>query len=271
MTDFIQLAKNRWKEGKYVCIGLDVAINKLPGHLDSLPLVDRIEKFCCEIIDESNEYVFGYKPNLAFFEGMGIEGVEALQRVTEYCKKNYPSIPLVLDGKRGDIGNTNEQYASHLFDRLHGDAVTVPPYMGENSLRPFLDRRGKCVFVLCRTSNSGAQEFQDMVCDDDPIFIHVARNVSSLWRTLGTVGLVVGATYPRELARIRSVSPEVPILIPGVGRQGGDLLATVQAADSNFIINSSREIIYSSSGEDFAKSAAFKAAQLNDKIREYLQ
>ena len=271
MTNFINLAENRWQQGKYLCIGLDVVVERLPDNLAQLPPEERAVKFCREIIDATADIVFGYKPNLAFFEGIGLDGMKALASITKYCKDKYPEIPLILDGKRGDIGDTNLQYAKSLFDELYGDAITVPPYMGENSLRPFLDREGKGIFVLCRTSNVGAEEFQDMKIDGDPIFVHVARRVSKNWRAAGTLGLVVGATFPRELARIRDIAPNIPILIPGIGAQGGDLMQTVEAAKRDFIINSSRGIIYASSKSDFAQVAANKAEQLSREIMQFCQ
>lgn len=263
MSTYSELASERWLKGKNVCVGLDVSVEKIPKRLlGSCNERHAVLAFCCTIVDATAEYAFSFKPNIAFFESMPFDGLSLLKEVCDYIRLSYPELPLIIDGKRGDIGNTNENYITEIFDYLGANATTVPPYMGEKSLKPFLDREDVGVFVLCRTSNIGAGEFQDLEFNGEPLYIHVARNVATKWRSKGTLALVVGATYPQELEIIRTVAPNCHILIPGVGSQGGDLVATVEAAKTNFIINASRSIIYASSDLDYANAARDEVKRL---------
>lgn len=262
--DFNEKIKKKWNEGKSICVGLDPVMENLPEGI-----VDFFE-FNKEIIDATFDLVAAYKPNTAFYEGMGIKGIEALQKTSEYIKQKYPDVVIILDAKRADIGNTNEGYVKFAFDFLNSDAITLHPYLGKEALSPFLKRKDKGLFVLCRTSNPGAGEFQDILSKDIPLYQIVAQEISSNWNENGTVGLVVGATYPEELLEIRNIDSEIPLLIPGIGAQGGDLEKTVKYAKRNFIISSSRGIIFASKKSDFAKAAREETLKLSEDIKKYL-
>lgn len=239
--------KNKWKDEKFVCVGLDQSDFKANQ----------------SIIDQTFDLVCAYKPNSAFYEGTGVLGLESLKKTIDYILLKDPKMPIILDAKRGDIGNTNEEYAKAIFDELGADAVTIHPYLGKESLQPFLNRKDKEIFVLVRTSNPGAREFQDLeVVDPEqgrrgkPLYQVVAEHVKT-WGE--NVGVVVGATYPEELKKIREiVGDNIPILIPGVGAQGGDVAQAVKAGlNSNkqgIIVNSSRGIIFA----DNPKEATLK-------------
>lgn len=233
-SNFNEKLKGKWAKGLFVCVGLDSAdltLNK-------------------SVIDQTFDLVCAYKPNSAFYEGAGTEGWEILKKVIQYIQEKDPSIPVILDAKRADIGNTNEEYAKAIFDELGADALTVHPYLGKEALQPFLNRTEKGIIVLVRTSNPGAGEFQDLLVDNKldnkPLYQVVAEHVKE-WGS--NVGVVVGATYPEELRKVREVVGDMPILIPGVGAQGADVAQAVKAGvDSNkqgIIINSSRGIIFS--------------------------
>jgi len=226
------------------------------------------------IIDATADLVCAYKPNIAFYEAMGSEGVEALKRTRDYIPEG---IPAIVDAKRGDIGNTARAYARSLFDHFNFDATTASPYLGYDSLEPFIEYRDRGVFILCRTSNAGAVDFQSLPLETGDgkkmLFEAVAEKVSE-WNTHGNLGLVVGATYPEELRLIRERYPEMPLLIPGVGAQGGELEQVVKygadAGRQRTIINSSRQIIYASKGKDFAEAARRAAQELRDSINSFL-
>lgn len=232
---FLDKLTDMWKEGKFVCVGLD------SGDFE----------FNQTIVDQTAALVCAYKPNSAFYETAGVEGWEILKKTIKYIHQKYPTLPVILDAKRGDIGNSNEAYAKAIFDDLGADAVTIHPYLGREAVQPFLDRKDKGVFVLVRTSNPGASEFQDLIVHPlkAPLYQVVAKNVASEWNTNGNVGVVVGATYPEELKIVREIVGDMPILIPGVGAQGGDIKQTVKnGLNSNgegIIISSSRGIIFS--------------------------
>jgi orotidine-5'-phosphate decarboxylase len=242
-----------------VCVGLDVDLARLP---DGIPATrDGVALFCREIIAATHEYAAAYKPNAAFFESMGNWGLDALLAVRQHIP---PDTVAILDAKRGDVNSTNDHYARSAFDVLGFDAITAHPYLGAEALSPFLDRADKGVFVLCRTSNPGAGEFQDLRNDaGDPLFLTVARAAQG-WNANDNCGLVTGATYPDELAKVRQAAPDLPLLIPGIGAQGGDLEASVQSAGSSapMLINASRSILYASADADFAHAAAAAAAEL---------
>lgn len=259
------------KNNSLVCVGLDSDINKIPLHLKSLP--NAIFQFNKAIIDATHDLVCAYKPNAAFYEECGEQGIQELKRTIDYIKANYPDIIVIYDAKRGDIGNTNNGYITSCFDYFHFDAITLHPYMGKESLQPFLDRVDKGCIILCRTSNPGAGEFQDMVVNGKPLYQHVAQNVFTNWNKNNNCLLVVGATYQEELAEVRKIVGDMTLLVPGVGAQGGDVEKTVKAGlnsqGAGMIINSSRGIIFASSGADFAEKAREKTITLRDEVNRY--
>lgn len=254
------------------CVGLDPNMDKLPKHLrDSDTAFFDFNK---AIIDATADLVCAFKPNSAFYEARGARGIEELKQTCDYILEKYPTIPIILDFKRGDIGNTNDHYTKFAFEYLQVDAVTVQPYQGKLAVQPFLDCKQKGIMVLCRTSNVGSSEFQDMHVDSRKLYVHVAEHVRDNWNDNGNCMLVVGATFPKELAEIRQiVGDEMVFLVPGVGSQGGDAEATVKAGITSdkkgLIINSSRAIIYASDGEDFAEVARQKAMAMRDEINGY--
>ena len=256
-----------------LCVGLDPEPDRFPAHLRSMPVAQAVVHFCQAIIEATAPYVCAYKPNLAFFEVLGPEGMYVFQEVL----RAIPApVPIIADAKRGDLGNTARNYAAALFDIYGCDAVTVNPYLGYDSVAPFLAYQQKGVLLLCRTSNPSAHDFQDLPVQGEkgqvrPLYEVVARRVQS-WNEAGNCGLVVGATYPQELRAIRALCPNMPILIPGVGVQGGDLeasvIAGVDAMDEKAIIAVSRSVLYAGSGNDFATVAANEARLLRDRINE---
>lgn len=259
------------KQNSLLCVGLDSDIKKIPEHLKT----EQFPQFAFNkaIIDATHEYVCVYKPNSAYYEAYGSEGIRALKMTCDYLHDSYSDIVIILDAKRGDIGNTNEGYVTYAFDYLKSDAITLHPFLGKESLAPFLERKDKGCIILCRTSNPGAGEFQDLQSDNTPLYKHVAEHVSKDWNTNDNCALVVGATYPEELKEVRSIVGDMPLLIPGIGAQGGDVEKTVKAgcdsSGSNAIINSSRGIIFASLGSDFAQKAAEEAKNLKNTINLY--
>jgi orotidine-5'-phosphate decarboxylase len=243
-----------------LCIGLD-------PDPELMPRVD-VFQFNRAIIDATSDLVCAYKPNLAFYEALGVEGLEALERTLAHIP---PHIPVIGDGKRGDVGSTARAYARAMFEVFAFDAATVSPYLGRDSVVPFMEYREKGVFILCRTSNVGSVDFQALPLLEAgrPLFEEVALRARE-WNLYGNLGLVVGATYPQELRRVRQICPEMPLLIPGIGAQGGDLASAVQygvdAQGEKAIVSSSRQIIYASRGEDFALAARKAALALRDEI-----
>jgi len=252
------------KNNSLVCVGLDTDPQKIPRHL--LKREDPTFAFNQKIIDSTSDLVCAYKPNMAFYEAQGSRGWESLRKTCEYIPQE---IPIIIDAKRGDIGNTARMYAKAVFDELKGDALTVNPYMGQDAVLPFLEHEGKCAFVLCLTSNEGARDFQLSVSEGKPLYEAVAEKVLS-WNEKGNCGLVVGATHPEQLKTIREIAPSLPILIPGIGAQAGDVESTVKSGtDENgelAIINSSRAILYASNQEDFDQAARNEALRLRDAI-----
>jgi orotidine-5'-phosphate decarboxylase len=248
-----------------VCVGLDPDPNRLPASvLESGPLPDAVRAFCHTIIDATAPVAAAFKVNLAFFEALGVRGPAVLHAVADYVPDDCL---LIADGKRGDIGNSARFYAHALYDDLGADACTVAPYMGRDAVLPFLDREDAAAFVLARTSNPGAADLQEAcTCDGTPLYLHVAQTVAA-WsaEAVGRGGLVVGATAPDALADLRAACPSLPFLIPGVGAQGGDPQAVMDAAatpEGRVLVNSSRSILYASSGDDFADAAAEAAQDL---------
>ena len=246
-------------------MGLDPDLDALPAEFDADP--DEVLRFVTGVVEATAEFAAAYKPNSAFYEIMGPAGLEVLQAVIASVPEE---IPVILDVKRGDIGNTAERYATAAYDTFGAGAATVSPYMGRDSLEPFLRRGDRGVFVLCRTSNAGSSEVQELNVDGTPMFIRVAE-LANQWNENGNVGLVAGATFPPDLARIRTVCPELPILVPGVGAQAGDLDGAVSAAagdgrDAPFLVSSSRSIMHASRGPDHQHAAADAARALRDQI-----
>jgi orotidine-5'-phosphate decarboxylase len=257
------------KNNSLLCVGLDTDTEKIPKFL--LKDDDPIFSFNQKIIDSTFDLVCAYKPNIAFYEAHGSKGWEALKKTCEAIPKE---IPIIIDAKRGDIGNTARMYAKAIFDDLDADAVTVNPYMGEDAISPFLEYENKCALILCLTSNKSAQDFQLFLIDRKPLYQIVAEKVIT-WNKKGNCGLVVGATYPEQLKKIREIARSLPILIPGIGAQSGDVESTVKFGTDEkgerAIINSSRAIIYASPSEDFAESARSEALKLKEKINLYRQ
>jgi orotidine-5'-phosphate decarboxylase len=248
------------KNKSWLCIGLD-------PDPELMPEVDVLQ-FNKAIIEATSDLVCAYKPNLAFYEALGIEGLTILEKTVKYIPGD---IPVIGDAKRGDIGNTARAYARALFSVLGFDAATVNPYLGFDSIEPFINYRDKGVFILCRTSNKGAADFQNLQTNGTPLYEAVARKAKE-WNTHGNIGLVVGATYPEELKKVRSICPEMPLLIPGIGAQKGDLASAVgygvDARGEKAIINVSRHILYSSKEKDFARAARNVAEKIRNQIND---
>ncbi len=274
MRDYTSLIKSKWDEGKFLCVGLDSEFDKLPAHLRGLGVREAIVAFNAAIIEATRDVACAYKPNSAFYEAYGEEGYAALRATIDLLHSEAPDVPIILDAKRADIGNTNAGYVQAFFDELDVDAITLHPYLGAEALKPFLSRKEKGSIILCRTSNSGAGEFQDLQVDGQPLYMRVAREVSEKWNDAGNCSLVVGATYPKEMQDIRAVAGDVPFLIPGVGTQGGDLEASVRAGKDSrgqgIVISASRAIIFASSDTDFAEAAGRSAQDMHSAIQKAL-
>ena len=249
-----------------LCVGLDPDPPRMPAAFRES---DSVFDFCKAIVDATADAVCAFKPQFAYFAARRAE--PQLERLCAYIHDTYPGVVLILDAKRGDIGPTAEQYAIEVFDRYGADAVTVNPYLGTDSIEPYLRYEGRGVLVLCRTSNPGGDDFQSLDVGGEPLFGRVARRAATEWSSIGECGLVVGATYPRELGTVRSIIADMPVLVPGVGAQGGDVAATVaQGATTDgfgLVINSSRAVLYASSGSDFADAARREAVATRDAIR----
>ena len=273
MRDFKQLLEAQWAQNKFVCVGLDSEASKIPESVKGKDTATRVFSFNKSIVDATKDIVLAYKANSAFYEALRERGMRTLYETVAYINTVAPQVPVILDAKRGDIGNTNNGYVSMAFDYLEVDAITVQPYLGREALQPFLDRKEKGIIVLVKTSNPGAGELQDLKLDGRPLYEHVAERVAKEWDANGNCAVVVGATYPEELKRVREIVGDMPILIPGIGVQGGDVQATVEAGiDSRgwgIVINSSRGILYASNGADFAEAARRKTIELNDMINKY--
>jgi len=254
------------RSGSMLCVGLDPDPARFPGSWQGRP--EATFEFCRDIVDATADTVCAFKPQIAYFAATGTE--EHLERLCEHIRNTAPQALLILDAKRGDIGSTAEMYAREAFDRYGADAVTVNPYLGTDAVAPFLERADKGAFFLCRTSNPGGADLQNLVVDGRPLYAHVAELIAQRWSTMGPSGLVVGATYPAELAAVRAIVGDLPLLVPGIGAQGGDIDAAVAAgatADgTGLVINSSRAILYASSGDDFAQAARREAERTRDAI-----
>jgi len=268
---FMSSLKHRWSEAdSLVCVGLDPEPGKFPAKFANDP--DAVFAFCRDIADATAQYACAFKPQIAHFAALGAE--DALARLIAHIHAQHPGVPVILDSKRGDIGSTAQHYATEAFDRYASDAVTVNPYLGRDSVQPFLDRADRGVVILCRTSNPGAGDLQDLVIDGRPLYQHVAEKVAREWNTNGNCSLVVGATWPEQLKQVRAiVGNDVPFLVPGVGAQGGDVEAVVtnakNADGTGLMVSSSRAILYASKGEDYADAAANAARELRDQINRF--
>jgi len=272
MTAFLtQLAASWARSDSLVCVGLDPEIERFPPQIAEQP--SPIFQFNKAIINATADLACAYKPQFAHYAAY--EAEDQLERTIDYIHRNYPGVPVILDSKRGDIGNTAERYAIEAFERYGADAVTVNPYLGGDSLEPFLRREDRGILVLCRTSNPGARDLQDLEVGaaGRRLYHMVAELAATRWNTRGNCLLVVGATYPQELAEIRRIVGDMPLLVPGVGAQGGDVAQVVRngqtAAGTGLIVSSSRGILYASSGEDFAAAARSAALSLRDQINAH--
>jgi len=249
-----------------LCVGLDPSPGRLPAHLGGGEVA--IFEFCRQIVDATADLACAFKTQFAHFAAQRAE--PALERLCRYVRERYPEVLLILDAKRGDIGSTAEHYATEAFVRYGAHAVTVNPYLGTDAIEPFLRHDGHGVFVLCRTSNPGGDDLQSLVSDGEPLYAHVARRVARQWSRMGACGLVVGATYPDELATVRAIVGDLPILVPGAGAQGGDVSAAVMAGRRTdgwgLVVNSSRGITEASSGPDFALAARAAAITVRAEI-----
>ena len=267
MSYFIEQLERAWDvNGSLVCVGLDPEIERFPPQVIDQP--SPIFQFNKAIIDATADLVCAYKPQFAHYAAY--EAEDQLERTIDYIQSTYPGIPVILDSKRGDVGNTAERYAIEAFERYHADAVTVSPYLGGDSMEPFLKYEDKGVIILCRTSNPGAGDLQDLEVGGRRLFHVVADLAARRWNTRGNCALVVGATYPRELAEVREIVGNMPFLVPGVGAQGGDVAQAVQSGQSGagagLVISSSRGILYASSGENFVSAAREATLKLRDQI-----
>ena len=261
MAKFIDKLNKSWlKSGSQLMVGLDPDPSRFPEELKTQD--NAVYEFCKGIVDATAPYVCGFKPQIAYFSSIGAE--TELEKICAYIRSKYPELVLVLDAKRGDIGATASQYAKEAYDRYLADAVTLNPYMGFDSVEPYLAYSNKGVIVLCRTSNPGGSDIQFLnVADGQPLYMHVAAMVADSWNADRQCALVVGATFPNEIAKVRNRVGDMPLLIPGIGAQGGDIQATVKAGRTSkgkgMMINSSRAILYASSNSDWREAAALAA------------
>ena len=270
MTTFTERLAQRWSQtDTLLCVGLDPDLARFPTHLRERK--DAIFAFCREIVDATAEFACAFKPQIAHFAAVRAE--DELERLIAHCRQRHPQVPVILDAKRGDIGSTAQQYAREAFERYGADAVTLSPFMGFDTIEPYLGYADRGVFVLCRTSNPGGDDLQMLDVGGEKLYERIARLAASTWNRPGQLGLVVGATYPAELARVRALAPSLPILVPGIGAQGGDVQASVRAGcdaqGAGLVINSSRAILYAGSGEDFAQAARAAAQRTRDEINRY--
>ena len=269
--NFLDMLRNAERQnGSLLCVGLDPEPARFPAAMrgDASKIFD----FCAAIVDATADLVSAFKPQIAYFAAHRAE--DQLERLMAHMRRAAPGVPIILDAKRGDIGSTAEQYAKEAFERYGADAVTLSPFMGFDTIAPYLKYHGKGAFLLCRTSNPGGDDFQNQrlasVAGQPLLYEHIAQLAQGPWNLNGQLGLVVGATYPAEIERVRALAPTLPLLIPGVGAQGGDALATVKAGwrfDGTIIVNSSRAILYASSGADFAQAARQEALKTRDVLQ----
>jgi orotidine-5'-phosphate decarboxylase len=270
MTFLEQLAAAQASHQSLLCVGLDPEPRKFPAHLgqDATHIFD----FCAHTVDATHDVVCAFKPQIAYFAAHRAEA--QLERLIAHIRNVAPMVPIILDAKRGDIGSTAEQYAIEAFERYGADAVTLSPFMGFDSVAPYLKYHGKGAFLLCRTSNPGGDDLQNQrlagLAGEPRLFEHIAQLAQGPWNLNGQLGLVVGATYPEEIARVRHIAPTLPLLIPGVGTQGGEAKATVKAGltpTGPIIVNASRAVLYASQGADFAQAARLAALALRHELQ----
>ncbi len=277
MTFIDMLLAAERQNGSMLCVGLDPDPKRFPAAIKGD--ASKIYDFCAAIVDATADAVIAFKPQIAYFAAHGAE--DQLERLVKHMRSAAPHVPVILDAKRGDIGSTAEQYAVEAFERYGADAVTLSPFMGFDSVQPYLKYEGKGAFLLCRTSNPGGDDFQNQrlaEVDGQPrLYEHIAGLAQGPWNLNGQLGLVVGATYPNEIERVRELAPTLPLLIPGVGAQGGDAIATIKAgyrADASgtntggVIVNSSRAVLYASTGEDFAQAARAEALRTREVLQQ---
>jgi orotidine-5'-phosphate decarboxylase len=267
---FIQSLNTAWTtNNSLLCVGLDPDPAKFPAHLKGKP--DAIFEFCKTIADATADLACCFKPQIAYFAANRAE--DQLQDLIAHIHATHPGVPVILDAKRGDIGSTAEQYAIEAFERFKADALTVNPYMGKDSVDPYLDYPDKGVILLCRTSNPGGSDLQFLDVGGKKVYEHVAELVATKWNTTGQCALVVGATFPGEIARVREIVGEMPLLVPGIGAQGGDVEATLNAgktaAKTGLMINSSRAILYAGKDENYAAAARKAAEETRDLINRF--
>ena len=279
MTFLDKLQGAERQNGSLLCVGLDPEPSKFPSSLKGD--ASKIYDFCAQIVDATADLAISFKPQIAYFAAHRAE--DQLEKLMEHMRRHAPHVPVILDAKRGDIGSTAEQYAKEAFERYGADAVTLSPFMGFDSVQPYLKYHGKGAFLLCRTSNPGGDDLQNQrlasVEGQPLLYEHVAKLAQGPWNLNGQLGLVVGATYPAEIERVRSLAPTLPLLIPGVGAQGGDAVATIKAGyrqnhgvtTGAVIVNSSRAILYASSGDDFAQAARKEAERTRDLLKAAAQ
>ncbi len=279
MTFLDMLRTAERQNGSMLCVGLDPEPARFPGSLKGD--ASKIYDFCAAIVDATADLVIAFKPQIAYFAAHRAE--DQLERLMAHMRRAAPQVPIILDAKRGDIGSTAEQYAKEAFERYGADCVTLSPFMGFDSIQPYLKYEGKGAFLLCRTSNPGGDDLQNQRLASVPgeplLYEHIAALAQGPWNLNGQLGLVVGATYPAEIERVRAVAPVMPLLIPGVGAQGGDAIATVMAGwrgvagqtTAPIIVNSSRAILYASASDDFVARARFEAQKTRDVLQSARQ
>lgn len=274
MNDFVKKLAGAWRaNNSLLCVGLDPDLKRLPAPL--VGRADAITQFCRVVVDATADLVCAFKPQIAYFHAERAEG--QLEDLIAYIHERHPAIPVILDAKRGDIGSTAEQYAREAFERYQADAVTVSPFLGHDSITPYTSYKERGVIVLCRTSNPGGSDMQFLDVDGpqgpEKLYQRIARTVATEWNVNGNCALVVGATYPAELADVRRIAGDLPILVPGIGAQGGDIAATVAAGKSSvgsgLIISSGRAILYASGGADYAQTARRVARETRDAINAH--
>jgi orotidine-5'-phosphate decarboxylase len=266
---FMKTLQAAWQRNdSLVCVGLDPEPSRFPAAVQG---EDAIFAFCRAIVDATADQVCAFKPQIAHFAARGAE--EALERLVRYIHDAWPGVPVILDAKRGDIGSTAQRYVIEAFDRYDADAVTLNPYLGRDSIQPFLDRADKGVILLCRTSNPGGADFQNLDCGGRPLYQRVAETIARDWNEHGNCALVTGATFPEELGQVRRIVGDMPLLVPGIGAQGGDVEAVLRegadASGAGLMISSSRAILYAGSDDDYAQAARAAANQLRDQINTY--
>jgi orotidine-5'-phosphate decarboxylase len=280
MRHFKGLLESHWSQGHFVCVGLDSEFSKLPAsilkkdHEGGIDIAASLIAFNKAIIEATHDIVCAYKPNTAFYEAYGVAGMVALEKTVSLIHEIAPTVPVILDAKRADIGNTNTGTVAFAFHYLQADAITLHPFLGKEALEPFLACKEKGIIILCRTSNEGSGEFQQLSVNGVPLYQVVAERVAAEWNSNDNCSLVVGATYPEEIKEVRLRVGKMPLLIPGIGAQGGSVEKTVAAARnedaSGMIINSSRGIIFASSDTDFAGVARCETEKLHLQVKRAL-